>query len=234
MHAYSMNRGQLDQVQTSLDGLSGSITLGNAISGRRAGWVLAVELSILLIVVVDMKAELGRVNVPVAPDEERAKDWLSQDIKDAVEDGLRIGSDDVGTLTDTPRDRVKGPEERSERATDKESAANVLAHSVGVLASLPGEHVNDEEECNAAEGEVTPLVDSTDQGANKTSHDHDLIDEDHIHDGGPRHTSCEKKIHEQERGGDEPVDVANVEDLAVQSGNLRVAALEFDHYASPS
>lgn len=232
-----------DRQASSLDGLGGvgcavsavgnTLVCSGVVGGRR-GVLLAGELSILLIVVVDVKTKLGRVDVTVAPDEESTEDRLGEQVEDTVENGLGVRSDDVATLADTPGDRVQNPEECSQATAHEEGAADVLAQGVGVLAGLEGEDPDDEQKSDAAEGEVSPLVARTDESANETRDDHDLVNEDNVQDGRPRHASGEEQVQEQERSGDEPVNVAHVEDLTVETANHRVAALPLNHDAGPA
>ena len=51
----------------------------------------------------------------------------------------------------------------------------------------------------------TDLVIRDDQGADQTSDDHDLVDEDCVEYSGPWHAGGQEQVHEQERGGDDPV-----------------------------
>ena len=208
-----------------LDG--GTAVVVDAIGSTSSGLV-AADGDILLIIVVDVEAKTGRVNAAVAPDEESAEDGLGEEVEDTVEDGLGVGGDDIATLAETPGDWVEEPEEGGERAADEEGAADILAHGVGVLAGLEGEHVRDVEEGGAAESVVAPLVASVDEGADETSHDHDLVNEDGEEDGRPGHGGSEKQVHEQQWGGDRPIDVANVEDLTVIAAHDRVVAEELD------
>lgn len=67
----------------------------------------ALELKILLIVVVNVKTKGGRVDVAVTPDEQSTKDRLSEDVKDAIEDRLRVRRDVVTTFAHAPGNRVK-------------------------------------------------------------------------------------------------------------------------------
>ena len=202
----SVERCRLDDI-VAVCGSSGgsssrSLTVGDVL-------LLALELEVLLVVVMDVKTEPGRVNVAVAPDEKSTEDRLRQHIKDAVEDGLRIRRDVVATLAKTPSNRVKRPQKRGQGTTLQESSADVLAHRVGVLASFPNKLVDDVEQRGAAEGEIAPLVAGSDESAGKTSDDHDLVDEDSEENGRPGHAGGEKQVGEQKRSGDDPVDVAN-------------------------
>lgn len=72
-----------------------------------------------IIVVTNVEAQPGRVDVAVTPEEEGAKDGLGQDIQDPVEDGFRVRSDDISTLTETPGDRVEEPQEDGPYTADE-------------------------------------------------------------------------------------------------------------------
>lgn len=103
-----------------------------------------------------------------------------------------------------------------------------------MLASFPGEDVNDVSKSNTSESEVSPLVASPDERANQTSDNHDPINQNDVKDRRPGHAGGEKQVGKQERSGNEPINVADVEDLAVSTTNLRVVANEFDGNASPA
>jgi hypothetical protein len=45
----------------------------------------------------------------VAPDEESAEDGLGEEIEDTVEDGFRVGRNNVATFAKTPGDWVEAP-----------------------------------------------------------------------------------------------------------------------------
>jgi len=225
------------EIAIRLDGLvavDGRGGVGGAGGSGCATVLLALELEVLLVVVVNVKTKSGGVDVAVAPDEESTKDWLSQHIKDAIEDGLRVRRDIVATLAKTPSNRVKSPKKSGQGTALEESGADILAHRIGVLASFPGKLVDDVEQSSAAKGEVSPLVASADESTSKASDDHDLIDEDGEENRGPGHAGGEKQVGEQEGSGDDPVDVANIEDLAVKTSNLGVAADELNSNASPA
>ena len=163
-----------------------------------------------MVVILDGETETSGVNIPVSPDEEGTEDRLGQEVKDAVEDGLRVWRDDVATLGNTPSDRVQDPEECSEGSAHQECALDILAEVPGVRARLPDQLVNDVDEGEVAESEVSPLVLGGDECADKTGDDHNLINNDGPKDGGPWHASGEHEVGEKQRGGDDPVDVTDV------------------------
>jgi len=180
--------------------VAGSSTISEA-------FVALVAHSAVLAVVGNVKAHASRVNVAVAKDEESAEDWLGDEVKDTVKDGLGIGRDDIATLAKTKGNGVERPDDEGQAAAPDEDLADITAKVAGVLAGLENEHVPDPEESNAAKGEVAPLVLGPDESTDETGDDHDLVDQDGPHDSGPGHASGEEKIEKEERSGDEPVNL---------------------------
>ena len=90
--------------------------------------------------------------------------------------------------------------------------------------------VEDVEEGEHAEGPVAPLVGRLGEGANETSDDHDLIGQNGDENGGSRDASGQEEVEQEKRGGDKPVEIAYVEDLAsTSSGDVdTVGAGELD------
>lgn len=164
--------------------------------------------------VPDSQAKLGRGDVLVAKDKHKAKDRLSDDIENTVEDGLGVRVNDVATLGHTPGDGVEEPDKKGHESAHVEDTANIWAQSLGVRAGDQSQDVDNVEEGEHAEGPVTPLVGCAGKSTNQTGDDHDLISDDSDENGGPWDTGGQEEVEEQERRGDEPVDVANVEDLA--------------------
>ena len=209
----------------SLVAVGGSRVVGTISGGGCSTDLLALELKVLLVVVVDVQTKSGRVNVAVTPDEKSTKDRLSQHIEDTVKDGLGVGRNVVATLTKAPSDGVKRPQKRGQGTTLEESSADILAHGTCVLASFPGELVDDVEQRSAAKRKVAPLVAGSDEGACETSDDHDLVNEDSEENGRPGHASGEEQVGEQKRSGDDPVDVANCgKSACCQRHRLKIAA----------
>jgi hypothetical protein len=187
----------------------------------------------------------------MAEEEQRTKDRLRDKIENTVEDSLRVRRDDVAALTDTPGNGVQDPDDGCQATARYKYLANILADVVGVLASFPGELIDDINEGDAAyimlvrvltvrrrieltESKVSPLVGALDQSANKTSNNHDLVNEDDVQNCRPRHASGEEKIHEKQRSSDEPVDISNVEDLAIIARNEVASTMELNHNRSPA
>lgn len=116
-------------------------------------------------VITDVQTHAGGLDVSVPEDEHQAEDGLGADVQDAVEDGLGVRVEDVAAFAKTPRDGVKEPNEEGQDATAEEDLVDVVAESLGVLASRHGERVDDPQEGGAAECVVTPLVPRSYQGA---------------------------------------------------------------------
>jgi hypothetical protein len=131
-------------------------------------------------------------------------------------------------LAHTPGNWIENPEESSQASAHEEGPLDVAAKCLGVDASLPGELVDNVQESNAAKDKVWPLVDALDKSTDQTSDNHDFVDKNNPEDGRPWHTSSEQQVHEQQRRGDEPVNVSGIEDGAVSATNNWVIAVEFD------
>lgn len=199
------------------------------------GTDLVLNRGVLLVVIVDVETKASGVDATVTPDEKSTEDRLGDQVEDTVEDGLGVGRDNVATLTDTPGNGVKDPEKSGERTAHGEAAADVLAEDVGVTATLPDKDPDDVEESDAAEDEVSPLVGAANKGTNETSNNHDFVNEDDEEKSGPRHGSGQHQVEEKQRGGDEPIDVADIEDLTVDTANLSHArSLEFNIDRGPA
>jgi len=223
-----------------LDGL-GSLAIGrNTVVGvgvnvRSRSADLVLNRGVLLVVVVDVETKTGRVDATVAPDEKSTEDRLGDQVEDTVEDSFRIGGDNIATLADTPGDRVEDPEKSGERAAHGEAAADILAENIGVTATFPDENPDNVKESNAAEDEVTPLVRAANEGTDETSNDHDFVNENDEEKSGPGDGSSQHQVEEKQRGGDEPINVADIEDLTVHTANLRhVGSGELDIDRGPA
>lgn len=165
----------------------------------------------------EVEANLGGVDLVVSEEQEEAESRLGEDIEDTVEDGLRVGVDDVATLRQTPGNGVEEPEEDGQDTTLEEGRLDRSTKSVGVAATVNNEFVDDKEEGEHAKDPVTPLVRSLGESTNETSHDHDLIGQNSDSNGRPWDASGKEKIREKQWCGDEPINVPNVEDLASAS-----------------
>lgn len=104
----------------------------------------------VILVVADGHTDRRRVDVTVTPNQESTEAGLSEEVKDAVENGLRVGRNDVATLAESPGDGVQDPEEGGQRTAIQEGLLHLGTVVGGVLAGLEGEHVDDVKQRDAA------------------------------------------------------------------------------------
>jgi len=111
---------------------------------------------------------------------------------------------------------------------------DICAESFCICSTLEDDGVGDKEESRTTENEEAPLVAGLNQSTDETSDNHDLIHDDDVEDGGPRHSAREEKVQEQQRSGEKPVDISNVEDLADYPSDLGIGTTELDGNCSPT
>ena len=107
----------LDVVRSSS---SRRVTVGREI-------LLCVTCGGFFVVIADLKAETGWVDVLVTPEEEGTEDGLGHDIEHAIEGGFGVGRDDVASFRETPGDGVEEPEEDGPDAADEVDFGHVRA-----------------------------------------------------------------------------------------------------------
>ena len=180
--------------------------------------VVAVGTTVHIIGVVDMETKSAGVDVAVAKEKHGAEDWLGDQVEDTIEDSLGVGVDKVATLRNAPSNGVKEPNPNGQDTAGHEGLVDIVAECVRVLAADACQHIDDVKEGGITEGEISPLVGSAGQSANKTGYDHDLVDEDSDENRGPREAGGQEEVKEQQRRSDNPVDVADVEYLAGTGG----------------
>lgn len=102
----------LSAVGLSDRGISRSIKGSLDAAVLRATLDVTLLLEVVVILVVhNGHANVGRVDVAVTPNEKSTEARLSDEVEDAVEDSLRVGRDDVTALAKTPGNRVQNPQE---------------------------------------------------------------------------------------------------------------------------
>ena len=104
----------------------------------------------ITVIIPDGHTDRCRVDVAVTPDEESTKTGLSNEVKDTVEDSLRVGRNDVATLAETPGNGVQDPEQCGQGTAVGEALADFGAIASSVAAGFPDELVDDIEEGDAA------------------------------------------------------------------------------------
>jgi hypothetical protein len=151
-----------------------------------------------------VKAQATNVDIAMAPEEESAKDRLGEDVENAVEGSFGVRRDDVPAFAHAPGDRVQEPETNSPKAANSVNPVDIGTEITSMATSIEEDGPSDEEEGNTAEDEVTPFIGAFDQGANQTSDDHDLFDQDSIQNGWPRKPGGQQKVEEQQWPCEEP------------------------------
>jgi hypothetical protein len=154
----------------------------------------------------------------VGEEQPEAEDGLGQDIENSIGDDLSIKADETGTVGNTPDDWVDGPEDEGE-------ASNGTVESLGLAvlvgnggAAVESELVDDNEEGNAGPGVPAPLLAVlVTIGSKETSEDHDDIGNKSHEDVGTTETGKQRKIEQEKRSGDAPVDITSPVDLTVDN-----------------
>lgn len=127
--------------------------------------------------------------------------------------------------------RVDGPDDEGEATNGSEEVANLATLGGGRVAAVDDELPDNNEVGNAGNGVPAPLLGGLlrAEGGKETGEDHDDVGNNGNQDVGTGKTSEQRKVEEQERGGDGPVDVASPVDLAVDvvlgGGNVLVVLL---------
>lgn len=121
---------------------------------------------------------------------------------------------------------VQEPQEDGKNTTLQEGRLDGATEGIRVATSVNDEFVDDEEQRGGAKGPVAPFVRGARKGADQPRDDHDLVGEDRDQERGPWHAGGEEQVREQQRRGDEPVNVAHVKDLAGPRGPDDVAGAD--------
>jgi hypothetical protein len=90
------------------------------------------------------------------------------------------------------------------------------------------------ESCDPDGTKLTPLVDAVHKSADQAGNDNNLGHHKGVEDGGRGHASDQEQLADDERHGDEPVNVSNIEDLAHIAVNPGRAAQELDFDSGPT
>jgi len=145
-----------------------------------------------------------------------AKDRLGQNIKNSISDNLSINRPLAGTITNTPDNWVKSPEDESEASKGSEEFSCSVVLGGNSLTARDDQLVDDDEVSCTSHSIVSPfLAISGTESSEETEENHDEISYNGNEDGGSIETSKESQIEEQERSGERPIDVTSPEDLTV-------------------
>jgi hypothetical protein len=159
-----------------LDGGRRGVGNNTVVGSGASDWLFASSGNIIVIV-ANVKAKNGWVNVAVTPEEQETEDWLGEDVKNTVESGFGIRVDDIATLGKTPGNWVEEPQENGPDTTEQESAMHIGAEKKSVLTCNPEDVPCNTKKSNHAKNEVSPLVGRGHESTNKTNNNHDLIKE---------------------------------------------------------
>ena len=112
---------------------------------------------------------------------------------------------------------VDGPEDEGEATDGSEEVADLATLGSSSWATVEDELPDDNQVGNACNGVPSPLLWSalSTESSEETSQDHDQVGDDGDEDAATVHASEKSEIKEQEWGGDGPVDVTGIVDLAV-------------------
>jgi hypothetical protein len=94
----------------------------------------------------------------MAEEEKSTEDSLGQNVKNTVEDSLRIRRDDIATLAKTPGNRVDEPKEDSPGTDHRIGSANrSFVDVVCMSSSNENDVVCNEEKCDCCKDKISPL-----------------------------------------------------------------------------
>lgn len=150
------------QLSSSLCSGSGCATVGMTVVYSIRVRCFRRCISILLFVedwvfvdIANSQAQTSRTDVPMSNNEHDAEHRLSAEVKDTVENRLRIWSNDVAALAYTPSNGIAKPEEQGPDSADQIHTIDIIPQTLGMDTALPGNVVEDVEHCCTAEREET-------------------------------------------------------------------------------
>lgn len=126
---------------------------------------------------------------------------------------------------------VDSPDDEGEATNGSEEVANLATLGSGGVAAVEDELPDNNKVGNAGNGVPAPLLGGLlrAERGEETSENHDDVGNNGDQDVGTGKTSEQRKVEEQKRGGDGPVDVTGPVDLAVDvvlgGGNVLVVLL---------
>jgi len=158
----------------------------------------------------------GTSVVSVSTEQPGTKDWLGQDIKNSIGDDLGINRPETSSITNSPDNWVQGPDDDGESSNGTKGLGSLAISGGDRLATWNGELVDDDEESQAGESVVSPLLSViVSVGSEETKSNHEDISNNCNKDVGTVQSSKECKIKKEEWGGNGPIGIASPEDLSV-------------------
>merc|ERR1719446_1569862 len=159
-------------------------------------------------------ADLDLVAGVTSRDDDEAEDGLGDDVEDGVGHGLLVSGDLARALGSEPDDGVGGPGDGSEGSDLVEDALDGggLGGSRGLEAAEESAE-DGHEHAHAEEPEVVLLL-ALEEGTDETGDDHEEIDAKEPKGLVVGGTGEAADVEELEGGGEGPIDVTGVEELA--------------------
>lgn len=182
----------------------------------------------LIVIATSSQSKARRINIAVSEEQQDAESNLGSKIQNAVEDGLRVRSNHVASLADAPGNGVQEEDEEQPGTRETMCTGNIAADGSSVQTRRERPSVQDVAPDDNANGEVAPLVSGWDESTKEAAKDSGPRDDNIKCDMCPWQTRGEEELSEQKRCGDEPVNIARVEDLSQSAGNLWMVAHKFD------
>ena len=163
--------------------------------------------------------------------EPETKDRLGKNVQDGISDNLSINTPLASTITNTPNDWVKGPENESEATNGGKKFGGGAALAHDCTTARDDELVDDNEVSNASNSIPSPLLTIVPAKSSKeTSKNHNDVCNDGNEDASTVHTSQESQVEEEKWCGQAPVDVSGpehlTEDVLDGVGNMLVYLLD--------
>lgn len=158
----------------------------------------------------------GTSVVSMSAEQPSTKDWLGQDIKNSISNDLSINRPETSSITNSPNDWVQSPDDDGESSNSSEGFGCLAISGSNGLATWDGKLVDDDEESNAGESIVSPLLSViTTIGGEETESNHEDVSDHSNDDVGTVQASEECKIEKKKWCSDCPVSVTSPEDLSV-------------------
>lgn len=150
--------------------------------------------------------------------EPEAKDRLGKNIKNGIGHNLRVHRQDAASITKTPDDRIKSPENQSEASNSSEECSSLGVLCSSGLATSNCKDPYNHDVGNTSHSIVSPLLSPRcAKGSEESGEHHDDISNNSDENIGTVYASKEAEIEEKKWGGDTPVDVTCPQDLTVDS-----------------
>lgn len=149
-------------------------------------------------------------------EDDSTPNWLGDDVQDGKGENFSVSGPLAGSLGEGPNDGVESPNNDESEGDLVVEGADLGGSDKGVRSSRSDEGVVDVEESSKGEGKEAPSeVEVWVNGSDESGDDHDDISEDDDDDFSDGQTSKEGQVEQEQRSGDEPVDVSGHQELSL-------------------